>query len=125
MEASIKDKNKEKSMDTKNRRKCKIFKNHDWSFLMTLMFICVICVQKEAFVVDSANNCYILLNNTRHRLIQLDGQGVLDFTYMGGMINGSYTYHMLALTRDGRVYAWGKNEFNQVVLGCYLTRIKY
>ena len=96
-----------------NRRKCKILKNFDSAFVMTISFICVY-FENEAFAIDSADNCYILLNNIKRRLPSLCGQKVIDFTYNCGLVKGKYTYHFLAMTQDGRVFAWGKNEFNQV-----------
>ncbi len=80
---------------------------------MTIKFICVY-FENEAFVIDSDDNCYHLLNNVRRILPSLCGQKVIDFTYNGGIINGKFTYHFLAMTMDGRVFGWGNNEINQV-----------
>lgn len=94
-------------------KECKVFQNFDISVKQNTKLLCVY-FKNEAITVDNYDNVFILLNNNICKLTSLSGQGVVDFAYAQATTNGTFTYHMMALTSEGKIFAWGKNDFNQV-----------
>ena len=97
-----------------------VFKNCDENypdFRKNIKKVCLF-IKNEAIVEDVSNNAY-LINNDTTRVRCLSDMGIKDFVYSHARDNSSLNYHMMALRNDGLIYAWGKNEYNQVYFEMY------
>ena len=71
--------------------------------------------QNEAIIEieeESGLRVYLLKNNTLTLVPKI--AGIRDFSYSHGTIDDNFIFHMLCLSNDGKIYAWGKNNYYQV-----------
>jgi alpha-tubulin suppressor-like RCC1 family protein len=92
----------------------KVFKNLNEEFKLKKIQLACVYLRNEAIIVDEEDNVFNIINNTIKKIDKLCQKEVIDFAYAYGNVNDTFGYHMIALTKSGRIYGWGMNTYKQV-----------
>ena len=70
----------------------------------------MVFLKNEAVVIDESDDVYFIMNNHQFKIDNLCQQQICKLAYSSGIAS----YHILAMTKKGCLYSWGRNTFKQV-----------
>ena len=97
-----------------NIKYCELFKKYNKTINPSKIKCACVFLKNEAVIVNSKDKVYHLINNGKCKINKLCNKGVVDFAYSYSIVKNVFGIHILALTKSGRVYGWGRNSYKQV-----------